>query len=114
MKKCIAFMLALLCVLGIVGCEGKSGKDVSDEARVIVEIRDRTKEEELVCSDTIEVFYEDENTKYQFSQIKSHYIVVTYNNGNSEDIVTALKAGRATIADLDKFGIKYYTKPKNE
>jgi hypothetical protein len=38
--------------------------------------------------------------------------MVVYNNGNSEDIVTALNAGRATIADLDKFGIEYHTEPK--
>lgn len=45
---------------------------------------------------------------HYFNVIKSHYIVVTYNNDNSEDIVTALNAGRAIIADLDQYGIEYH------
>lgn len=40
--------------------------------------------------------------------------MVTYNNGNSEDIVTALNAGRATIADLDQFAIEYHAEPKDK
>ena len=80
--------------------------------RFILEIRDRTEEEQLPCDEAEELFYEDETNRYYFDVIKSHYIMVTYNNGNSEDIVTALNAGRATIADLDKFGIEYRTEQK--
>ena len=80
--------------------------------RFIVEIHDRAKEEQLACAEAEELFYEDETNRYYFNVIKSHYIMVTYNNGNSEDIVTALNAGRATIADLDEFGIEYHTEPK--
>ena len=74
--------------------------------------RDRAEEEQLVCAEAEELFYEDETNRYYFNVIKSHYIMVTYNNANSEDIVTALNAERATIADLDEFGIEYYTEPK--
>lgn len=80
--------------------------------RFIIKIRDRAEEEHLDCAEAEELFYEDETTEYYFNVIKSHYIVVTYNNGNSEDIVTALNAGRATIADLDQFGIEYHTESK--
>jgi len=80
--------------------------------RFIIQIRDRTVEEQLPCADAEELFYEDETAKYYFNVIKSQYIEVIYNNGNSEDIVTALNAGRATIADLDEFGIEYHTEPK--
>jgi hypothetical protein len=80
--------------------------------RFIIEIRDRTEYEPLECAEATELFYEDETTYYWFNVIKSHYIMVTYNNGNSENIVTALNAGRATIADLDEFGIEYHTEPK--
>lgn len=80
--------------------------------RFIVEIHDRAKEEQLACAEAEELFYEDETNRYYFNVIKSHYIMVTYNNGNSEDIVTALNAGRATIADLDEFDIEYHTEPK--
>lgn len=82
--------------------------------RFIVEIRDRAEEEHLVCAEAEELFYEDEATAYYFNVIKSHYVMVTYNNGNSEDIVTALNEGRATIADLDQFGIEYHTEPKDK
>lgn len=138
MKKLIALVLALVCVFELVGCATEEhvnntnsmqesitdNKDnVSTETtedlseipggtRFIIEIRDRTEEEELVCAEAEELFYEDETTEYYFNVIKSHYIIVTYNNGNSEDIVTALNAGRATIADLDEFGIEYHTEPK--
>ena len=78
----------------------------------IVEIRDRAKEEQLPCDDAEEMFYADETKEYYFGSIKSHYIIVNYNNGNSEDIVTALNAGRATIEDLDKFEIGYFTEFK--
>lgn len=82
--------------------------------RFIVEIRDRAEEEHLDCAEAEELFYEDETTAYYFNVIKSHYVMVTYNNGNSEDIVTALNAGRATIADLDQFSIEYHTEPKDK
>lgn len=80
--------------------------------RFIIEIRDRVEEEQLACAEAEELFYENETTEYYFNVIKSHYVVVTYNNGNSEDIVTALNAGRATIADLDQYGIEYIVKVK--
>ena len=80
--------------------------------RFIVEIRDRAEEEQLACAEAEELFYEDETTAYYFNVIKSHYILVTYNNGNSENIAAALKAGRATIADLDQYDIEYIAKEK--
>ena len=86
--------------------------EIPGGTRFIVEIHDRAKEEQLACAEAEELFYEDETNRYYFNVIKSHYIMVTYNNGNSEDIVTALNAGRATIADLDEFGIEYHTEPK--
>ena len=80
--------------------------------RFIIQIRDRAAEEQLPCTEAEELFYEDETAKYYFNVIKSQYIEVTYNNGNSEDIVTALNTEKATIADLDEFGIEYHTEPK--
>ena len=143
MKRFIALVLALVCVLALFGCskadiekeaitptgniknttatensENQSTETTVDRSeipggtRFIVEIHDRAKEEQLVCAEAEELFYEDETNRYYFNVIKSHYIMVTYNNGNSEDIVTALNAGRATIADLDEFGIEYHTEPK--
>ena len=138
MKKFIALFLALVCVFGLVGCATEEHENNTSSTQesiadkkdnvptettedlseipggtlFIIEIRDRAEEEQLPCAEAEELFYEDETTKYYFNVIKSQYIVVTYNNANSEDIVTALNAGRATIADLDEFGIEYHTEPK--
>ena len=71
-----------------------------------------TKEEPCDCADAIELFYEDETTEYYFSCIKSHYVMVMDNTGRTVDIVTALSEGLATIADLDYYGIDYFTAPK--
>lgn len=88
--------------------------EIPGATRFIIEIRDRAEKEKLICAEAEEMFYEDENNEYYFNVIKSHYIMVTYNNGNSEDIVSALNAGRITISDLDEFGIEYHTQPKRE
>ena len=143
MKKFIALLLLLSCLLALIGCSKadkesdattptenveitiatENNENISTETtedlseipggtRFIIEIRDRTEEEQLTCAEAEELFYEDETTEYYFNVIKSQYIMVVYNNGNSEDIVTALNAGRATIADLDEFGIEYHTEPK--
>ena len=143
MKKTIALLLALVCVLALDGCSEankeievttptgniedttatENNENISTETtidwseipggkRFIIQIRDRAAEEQLPCTEAEELFYEDESAKYYFNVIKSRYIEVTYNNGNSEDIITALNAGRATIADLDEFGIEYHTEPK--
>lgn len=86
--------------------------DIPGATTFIVEIRDRTKEEQLDCSDAIEIFYENETAEYYFSCIKSHYVMVLDNTGRTVDIVTALSEGLATIADLDYYGIDYFTAPK--
>ena len=143
MKKFIALLLLLACLLALIGCSKankesdattstenveitiatENNENISTETtedlseipggtRFIIEIRDRTEEEQLTCAEAEELFYEDETTEYYFNVIKSQYIMVVYNNGNSEDIVTALNAGRATIADLDEFSIEYHTEPK--
>ncbi len=78
------------------------------EAEEIVKIVDRTKEESIPCDTAMEMFYYDGYTRYYFPAIKSQYVEVRYSNGASEDIVTALNAGRATIKDLDRFEIEYY------
>ena len=127
MKKLTVFLLMLVWILGLAACGAEAEKEentavpeqetidtseIPGATRFIIEICDRAMEERLPCVEAEELFYEDETNQYYFDVIKSHYIMVTYNNGNSEDIVTALKAGRATIADLDEFGIEYHTAAK--
>ena len=80
----------------------------------ITNIVDRTETEGLPTDTAFEKFHEDGDREYYFSTIKSHYILVTYEDGGSEDIVTALEAGRASIADLDAFGIAYSVEEKDK
>lgn len=59
-----------------------------------------------------ECFYEDENTEYYFLDNKSLDIMVYYTDGTVQNLKKAFGMGRVTIADLDKFDIYYYTRPK--
>ena len=103
MRKLTAFILVLVCVFSLVACSSKP---------IIVSIRDYSDQEGLAFAAVLEPFYENENAVYSFPYPISHFVIVTYLNGESEDIVTALEAGRVTIADLDRFGIKYYAEEK--
>lgn len=76
----------------------------------IENIVDRTKSEGLLYDMAEEKFFEDRDSEYYFSVIYSHYVIVHYEDGSQEDVVTALNAGRATIADLDKFEVSYIVK----
>ena len=62
--------------------------------------------------DALEGFWKDEEYTYYFSSIRSQYIIVYYSDGTQEPVRDAMAAGRATIADLDTYGIKYYKEPK--
>lgn len=81
-----------------------------EDNTVIVSIIDRTKTEGIGYDDAFEKFFEDEKYEYYFSGIYSQHIIVHYEDGSQEDIATALNAGRATIADLDRFEVSYYYK----
>ena len=59
-----------------------------------------------------ECFYEDENFYYYFLDQKSLDITVYYTDDTKQDFKNAFGMGRVTIADLDKFGIYYYTRQK--
>lgn len=87
--------------------------DIPSGTTFVVDIWDREEEERLPCDEAIELFWEDDTTEYYFSCIKSHYVTVMDNTGRTVDIVTALNEGLATIADLDYYGIEYFTQPKD-
>ncbi len=80
--------------------------------KAIAKIVDRTKEENIACDTALERFYEDDRYEYYFGVIKSQYISVTYTDGSTENILSAMDVGRVKIADLDRFDIEYYTKAK--
>ena len=78
----------------------------------ISEITDPTDDPNFAYDTAVEKIYEDERNEYFISGLYSQYIIVHYTDGTQEDIVTALNAGRATFADLGKFGIRYWAEPK--
>lgn len=77
----------------------------------VADIVDRTQTEPLTTADALEGFWSDGEYDYYFGSIKSHYVIVHYNNGCQEPVRDALKGGRVTIEDLDRFGIDYWKEP---
>ncbi len=110
MKKLTALLLTLFCILGLIGC---TAKEDNNAPTYVVDIWEETEEDQPSFATALEKFYENETTEYYFSSIKSQCIMVRDNNGRTVDIVTALNEGLATIADLDYYKIKYYTKQKD-
>ena len=78
----------------------------------IREITDPTDDPNFAYDTAVEKIFEDANNEYFIGGLYSQHIIVHYTDGTQEDIVTALNAGRATFADLDKFGIRYWAEPK--
>lgn len=77
----------------------------------IVDI-ENTVDPEMSYATALEVIWEDEENEYYFPNIISHMIIVHYADGTQEDVKAALESGRATLADLDRFGIHYLTEAK--
>ena len=78
----------------------------------IGDITDPTDNPNFAYDTAEEKIFEDENYNYYIGGLYSGNIIVHYTDGSKEDIVNALNAGRANIADLDKFGIRYWAEPK--
>jgi len=86
------------------------GQPVASDA--VLEIIDPTNDPDFSYDTAIEKIYDDENNEYFISGVYSQYIIVRYVDGTQEDVKAALYSGRATLADLDKFGIRYWAEPK--
>ena len=78
----------------------------------ILEIINPTDDPNFAYDTAEEKIYEDEVNEYFIGGLYSQHIIVRYADGTQEDIVVALNNGRATVADLDKFGIAYWAVPK--
>lgn len=84
----------------------------TSNGKTVVKITDRAREENIPCDTALEWFYGDDKYEYYFGVIKSQYVKVTYSDGTTEDIITALENGSVKITDLDRFDIEYYTKAR--
>lgn len=60
-----------------------------------------------VCDEKKEVLFEDSVTRYYFNCTKSAYIMVTYDDGTSDNLKAAISKGNVTMSDLDKYKINY-------
>ncbi len=65
-----------------------------------------------MSDDTFDVIYEDENFYYELHTPYEAAIIVVYNDGTTERIKDALKAGRASVSDLEESGISFDAIPK--
>lgn len=74
----------------------------------VVNIVDRVEREGLMTAQALELFYKDREYEYYFPSIRSGLVYAEYSDGTQKPIKEALAAGDVTIADLDRFGIKYY------
>lgn len=73
------------------------------------EINDVSKDiEGFVCMEGLEEIYRDEKYNYFLPCLKSEYIIVKYDNNNTENIKEALKNKHISIKDLDEYNIMYY------
>lgn len=82
------------------------------DTRKIVNIIDRTQDEDIAVDTGLEMFYEDETAIYYFSGMMSEYILVEYENGSRKTVKEAFEIGDITIEDLDKFNVNYVTETK--
>ena len=70
---------------------------------------------EQISTDTaLEKFYEDDENEYYYGSIKSEYVIVKYTDGSTETVSSALKNGKITLSDLDKYNISYIKQSKNK
>ena len=100
----LCILLSVLILSALVACE-TSPKEITD-----ISFSNDGRD----YSDMEEPFYEDEQYAYVFPAIMSYDCTVYYSDGSSENIVDALKAGRATPADLDRFDILYFARPSSK
>ena len=142
MKRLFAYLLILVMLLALVGCNntptpkettpeqtptnGTSPTETTPEVttppekqpdnqlKEIYNIVDRSGLQDTPPADFLECFYTDATFQYLFNTFKSSYVMVYYKDGTSENVKAALEAGHITIADLKKFDIWYYRRVRDD
>ena len=97
MKKIIAVICAMVCILSFVGC-GNKEKAVEN---IIYHSGDME-------AQALEEFYSDDTYTYYFPSIRSSKVIVYYTDGSDQTVKDALAEGNIQISDLDQYGIQYY------
>ena len=130
-KRVIAIMLLTMCVI-LTACEDISesvealstesvaSTEKSTETPYIIDITNTYSGQDLkyyMDSKTgITCMCYDDDYRYyiQTRYWVDRYITVTYSNGRQEDLRSAIRFGRATISDLDRFEINYKKKDRQD
>jgi len=81
--------------------------------KIIESIVDTSIGTDLGFPTALEEIYEDDEYTYYLGYIKSSVIIVTYTNGEKENIKEALSKGNIKIKDLDEHNISYIKEQKN-
>lgn len=66
------------------------------------------------AAEAIERFYSNDKYDYYFPTIRNYVTIVYYKDGTEQTVKDALAEGKITIADLDRFNIRYYREPKQD
>ncbi len=85
---------------------------VPEEYYKVKSIVYNSKENKNSCLEALEEIYKDDNYTYYLKCLKSEDIMVTYENGKTEDIKKAFKRGYIKVSDLDRFDIDYIKEEK--
>lgn len=103
LQRILAVYFFLVC---LISCgHTKDGQMVVDIAYV--------KDPDIDVRPCHERIYEDEDYYYTLGNLESQYYIVTYANGETQNIKEALAEGRITLADLDTYGVHYGKTEKN-
>lgn len=95
------------------GDDSDSVDKVQDADSEVVEIIDWTTIKQATTASALEEFYSDGDNTYYFPSIKSEFIECKLSNGTTMMFTEALKAGKVSVSDLDKYGIQYWIVDKD-
>lgn len=79
----------------------------------LINIIDLTEVNQLSTDTALEEFFIDEDYTYYFPSIKSEFIICQFSNGDTMKFIDALERKKASISDLDTYGIQYWLVDKN-
>ena len=138
MKKALALILTLICILNLFGCskevdstdpfnsnadsqevdttnQPNSNTDTSSPIYKLKEIESIVFDPKgNAIAEALESFYCDVNYVYYFYNIISEYVIVTYTDKSTENVKEALANLHIKISDLDRFGIRYGKTENNQ
>ena len=106
-KKVVLISLVILSIIAIL-----LGIILSKENKKLQENKIKIMDATVVCSETNEKFYEDDNYIYLFPCTKSRSIYVKLSDGNKMLVVDAINEEKVTIDELIAAGLEVYKNKK--